>query len=76
MARDSSVPQATVLLSGGIDSAAVLALLKSQGMQVRCLFVDYGQPAAEQELAASSSIASLPSPMVVCHNIWIESSRK
>ncbi|WP_405525703.1 7-cyano-7-deazaguanine synthase [Streptomyces canus] len=58
MARDSRVPQATVLLSGGIDSAAVLALLKSQGMQVRCLFVDYGQPAAEQELVASSSIAS------------------
>ncbi|MFJ2891355.1 7-cyano-7-deazaguanine synthase [Streptomyces sp. NPDC087305] len=58
MARDSSVPQATVLLSGGIDSAAVLALLKSQGMQVRCLFVDYGQPAAKQELAASGSIAS------------------
>ncbi|MFF7134366.1 7-cyano-7-deazaguanine synthase [Streptomyces sp. NPDC008196] len=58
MARVAGTPEATVLLSGGIDSAAVLALLKKQGMQVRCLFVDYGQLAVEQETVASRSIAS------------------
>lgn len=40
---------ATLLLSGGIDSVAVLSLLRVD----RTLFVDYGQPAAAQERAAA-----------------------
>ena len=34
---------ATILLSGGLDSATVLAIAKSQGFVCHCLTVDYGQ---------------------------------
>lgn len=34
---------ATILLSGGLDSATVLAIAKSQGFECHCLTVDYGQ---------------------------------
>jgi 7-cyano-7-deazaguanine synthase len=49
--------QATVLLSGGIDSAACAYLLKSQGLSVEGLFFDYGQSAARREQEASVAIA-------------------
>lgn len=45
-----------VLFSGGIDSAAVLAFYLRQDFDVRALFVDFGQPAAKQELRAARSV--------------------
>src|SRR5437588_234094 len=48
---------ATVLLSGGIDSAACMRFLQSQGLAVRALFIDYGQPAAALELTSAFSLS-------------------
>jgi 7-cyano-7-deazaguanine synthase len=48
----------TVLLSGGVDSAVVLALLSTSRRDVRAIWVDYGQPAAAVEREASKAIAS------------------
>jgi 7-cyano-7-deazaguanine synthase len=50
-------PQAIVLLSGGIDSAACAHLLKAQGMTVEGVFLDYGQPAALREHVGARAIA-------------------
>ena len=47
----------TVLLSGGIDSAVVTALLSNERVPVNTLFVDYGQPAASAERRSSGAIA-------------------
>lgn len=47
---------AEVLVSGGIDSAALLAFYLRQRFSVRALFVDFGQPAAKQESRAASSV--------------------
>lgn len=44
-----------LLLSGGIDSAAVL-IAKRREIDV-CVFVSYGQPAAEPEFRAAEAIA-------------------
>lgn len=52
MSLDQSNPsgkEATVLLSGGIDSASCAHLLKHQGFVVRGIFIDYGQAARQQE---------------------------
>ena len=38
-----SAPRAVVLLSGGLDSATVLAIARSEGFLCSCLLVDYGQ---------------------------------
>jgi 7-cyano-7-deazaguanine synthase len=35
--------RASILLSGGLDSATVLAIARSQGFECHCLTVDYGQ---------------------------------
>jgi len=35
--------RAAVLLSGGLDSATVLAIAQSEGLECHCLTVDYGQ---------------------------------
>jgi 7-cyano-7-deazaguanine synthase len=35
--------QAAVLLSGGLDSATVLAIARAEGLECHCLTVDYGQ---------------------------------
>ena len=35
--------RAVVLLSGGLDSATVLAIARSEGLECHCLTVDYGQ---------------------------------
>lgn len=47
-----------VLLSGGVDSAVVLALLFRSGHSPSALWVDYGQPAAEAERIASRALAA------------------
>ncbi len=49
---------AAVLLSGGIDSAVTLGLLRAQGWSAEAVFIDFGQPAAEHERQASKQIAS------------------
>jgi 7-cyano-7-deazaguanine synthase len=53
---DSAAPH-LVLLSGGIDSSAVLALTLEVGTSASALFVDYGQAAASSEAKASAAIA-------------------
>ncbi|GAB4255231.1 MAG: hypothetical protein Kow00129_16130 [Thermoleophilia bacterium] len=45
-----------VLVSGGIDSAALLAFYLRERFDVRPLFVDFGQPAAKQELRAARAV--------------------
>jgi 7-cyano-7-deazaguanine synthase len=49
---------ATVLLSGGIDSAACARLLLDEGNTVSCVFIDYGQAAAAEEGRSAASIAT------------------
>lgn len=48
---------ATVLLSGGLDSAAAAVFLLQQGYDVQALFVEYGQPALAAERIASKAVA-------------------
>jgi 7-cyano-7-deazaguanine synthase len=47
---------ATILLSGGLDSATVLAIARDQGFDCHCLTVDYGQR-HRIELDAAQTIA-------------------
>lgn len=47
----------TILLSGGIDSAVVAALLTHEGRHASALFIDYGQPAIEAERRSSRAVA-------------------
>lgn len=42
-ASESGSRSAVVLLSGGLDSAVVLALARRQGLACTCLSIDYGQ---------------------------------
>ena len=51
-----SVKRAVVLLSGGLDSATVLAMARKQGFQCHALSVDYGQR-HHAELAAAQRVA-------------------
>ena len=51
-------PLHVVLLSGGIDSAAALALTLEGHSPASVLFVDYGQAAAASEARASADIAA------------------
>ncbi len=55
--KPSAEKIATVLLSGGIDSAACTHLLASQGFSVSGLFIDYGQAARRLEEASAEKIA-------------------
>jgi 7-cyano-7-deazaguanine synthase len=48
----------TVLLSGGIDSAACVAFYKAQGRRVSALHVDYGQAARRKEKTSATAIAA------------------
>jgi len=52
-----SEPQAVVLLSGGLDSATVLAVARAEGFVCNCLTVDYGQR-HRIELDAARRVAS------------------
>ena len=54
----AALPREIVLLSGGIDSATVLALASQHGPTPTALFIDYGQAAASAEAAASFAVAS------------------
>ncbi len=47
---------AVVLLSGGLDSATVLAMARAQGYACHCLSMDYGQR-HRAELAAAAQVA-------------------
>jgi 7-cyano-7-deazaguanine synthase len=59
-------PNAVVLLSGGLDSATVLAIAKSEGYQSHALSFRYGQRHAI-ELAAAERVAQ--SQRVVTHRV-------
>lgn len=50
--------RATVLMSGGIDSAACAAFLIDQGLEVSAVFVSHGQAAADYERVAVRSLAA------------------
>lgn len=52
----SSLPRAVVLLSGGLDSATVLAMAQAQGFECFALSFDYGQR-HKTELDAASRVA-------------------
>lgn len=49
---ENAFPPAVVLLSGGLDSATVLAIARSQGFACHCLSFDYGQRHRAELLAA------------------------
>lgn len=51
-----SSPNAVVLLSGGLDSATILAVARSEGFACHCLSFDYGQR-NRHELEAAKRVA-------------------
>jgi len=51
-----SPSRVTVLLSGGIDSAATIAAFRKQHAALDAIFFDYGQPARRSEWAAAQAI--------------------
>jgi 7-cyano-7-deazaguanine synthase len=51
------VPNAIVLLSGGLDSATTLAIARSEGYACHCLSIDYGQR-HRAELDAARRVAA------------------
>ena len=57
MSTGQDSAEAVLLLSGGLDSATVLALLQRGGRGVTTLFVNYGQLAAARERQASRQLA-------------------
>ena len=54
--RMNTKQRAVVLLSGGLDSATVLALAAAQGFQIAALSFDYGQRHA-REIACAAALA-------------------
>jgi len=58
MERRLEKTAATVLMSGGIDSAACAAFLAEQGNSVRGVLVDFGQAAAALERQAAHALAA------------------
>jgi len=56
-AKPVNLPKAVVLLSGGLDSATVLAIAKQAGYDCHCLSLDYGQR-HRAELAAAGRVAA------------------
>ncbi|HEY9193003.1 MAG TPA: 7-cyano-7-deazaguanine synthase QueC [Methyloversatilis sp.] len=56
MTGQTSPRRAVVLLSGGLDSATVLALARAQGYECHCLSLDYGQR-HRAELDAAARVA-------------------
>lgn len=57
MTKTSAAPAAVVLLSGGMDSATVLALAREQGFRPFALSLDYGQR-HRAELQAARAVAT------------------
>jgi 7-cyano-7-deazaguanine synthase len=55
---ENSPRKAVVLVSGGMDSAVVIALAREQGYQVHALSVSYGQR-HQSELAASDRVSGM-----------------
>lgn len=53
----AAMKSAVVLLSGGLDSATVLAIARAEGYVCHCLSVDYGQRHGA-ELAAATRVAA------------------
>jgi 7-cyano-7-deazaguanine synthase len=53
----TEAPKAVVLVSGGLDSATVLAMARSQGFECHALAVDYGQR-HRSELDAAARVAA------------------
>jgi 7-cyano-7-deazaguanine synthase len=51
-----NLSRVTVLLSGGIDSAATVAAYRKQHAAIDAIFVDYGQPARRSEWVAAQAI--------------------
>jgi 7-cyano-7-deazaguanine synthase len=50
----SAAPTAVVLLSGGLDSATVLAIAREQGFQIAAISFRYGQRDDEELIAADA----------------------
>jgi 7-cyano-7-deazaguanine synthase len=59
MTDQTKPARAVVLLSGGLDSATVLAMAREQGFDCYCLSVDYGQRHVAELVAASRVSAVL-----------------
>lgn len=59
MEPDQTAKKVIVLLSGGLDSATVLAMAKSQGFDCHCLTVHYGQRHQAEILAARLTAQAL-----------------
>lgn len=51
-----NLSRVTVLLSGGIDSAATVAAFRKQHAAIDAVFFDYGQPARRSEWEAAQAI--------------------
>jgi 7-cyano-7-deazaguanine synthase len=68
-----------VLLSGGVDSTTVAALLVDEKWEVGGVFVDYGQLAAAEERVASRRVADhyqLPWTEVAVHGLEVPAFRE
>lgn len=56
--------KAVVLLSGGLDSATVLAMAHDQGFDCYALSLDYGQRSATELAAAKRVVESVALPFI------------
>lgn len=56
--EQARAPEIAVLLSGGIDSAALMAFYVSLRSPIEAIFVNYGQPAAALEERAAADVAA------------------
>lgn len=60
---NESAQKAVVLLSGGLDSATVLAIARSEGYECEALVVDYGQRHAAELEAARRVADAMDTPL-------------
>lgn len=56
--RESSGSTVALLAGGGIDSTVCMQQLHNQGLRVRAIHIDYGQPASEFEWRSVQATAS------------------